>query len=183
MVNVDYKMFLTTDAVKRAIPPASRKALSRAGGLLRKVAQRSMRYRKKASLAGQPPSAHRERGALLRKLLFFGWDSQAESVVVGPLGFGKNGAALQEFGGRVRVKNPRRRFRKIGDGGEIRISAGVAVYTKLATQAQAHRANRLNRELYGEDFIQVSVPRRPFMKPALDKVSPELPKFYKDMVR
>ncbi len=78
------------------------KVLSKVGAFLRRRAQTSMRYRRKSSAPGQPPSAHKERGALLRKLLYFSYDPHSDSVVVGPVASGRGEAPrLNEFGGRV----------------------------------------------------------------------------------
>lgn len=78
------------------------KVLSKVGAFLRKRAQTIQRYRKKASAPGTPPSAHKERGALLRKLLYFSYDPRTDSVVVGPVAHGRGEAPnLNEFGGRV----------------------------------------------------------------------------------
>ena len=77
-------------------------------------------------------------------------------------------------------KNQRRRQRRVGGAGEIRIGGfrGKATkktkggqwvtYTKLVTQAQADRANRLNEELYGPETIGGRrIEPRPYMGPAL----------------
>lgn len=78
------------------------KTLSKIGAFLRRRAQTSMRYRRKSSSPGQPPSAHRERGAMLRKLLYFSYDPRTDSVVVGPVASGRGEAPrLNEFGGRI----------------------------------------------------------------------------------
>jgi hypothetical protein len=110
------EMFFDRAAVIRAVAPAKIRVLSKAGAFIRKAAQTSMRYRKRASKPGQPPSAHKEHGALLRKLVFFGYDSSADSVVVGPVA-AKRGEApnLNEFGGTARrfgrtVTYPQRAF-------------------------------------------------------------------------
>lgn len=105
LINVTAKvkgLFLDRAHIIQKIGAAKVKTLMRSGGRIRTTATRSMRYRKKASAPGQPPSAHKERGALLRKLLFFVYDQSTDSVVVGPVGFGKAEApSAEEFGGII----------------------------------------------------------------------------------
>lgn len=96
--------FFDREAVRRAVAPAKIKVLSKIGAFIRKSAQTSMRYTKKArSKPGEPPRAHKQFGALLRRLIYFGYDPSTDSVVVGPIR-AKGGKApnLQEFGGRAR---------------------------------------------------------------------------------
>jgi hypothetical protein len=104
MVTMKIKsMFFDRVAVTRAVAPAKIRVLSKIGAFIRKSAQTSMRYRKRASAPGQPPSAHKEFGALLRRLLFFGYDRSTDSVVVGPVATKRAEAPnLNEFGGKAR---------------------------------------------------------------------------------
>jgi len=106
-------------------------------------------------------------------------------VVIGPVGFPRGSGAPEtlEFGGRAKVRNKRRRKRRIGGGGEIDVRGGRVIYTKLKTAAQAARANRLNEELYGPLYKVVFIEARPFMRPALAKVRPELPRLWAASVR
>jgi hypothetical protein len=93
--------FFDRKTVQRALVPAKRKFLSKVGAFVRRSAQTSMRYRKGPSKPGSPPSAHKERGALLRKLLWFAYDPSNDSVVVGPVATRKAEAPrLNEFGGK-----------------------------------------------------------------------------------
>jgi hypothetical protein len=86
------KLFFDRKKVQDAAAKGQLRAMIRYGSLLRKAAQRSMRYRKGPSKPGEPPSAHRtKRMAALKKL-----------VVVGPVGFKSRGGpvpALHELGG------------------------------------------------------------------------------------
>ena len=95
------QFFLDRAHIAKKIGAAKVKALMRSGGRMRITAQRSMRYRVKGSSApGAPPFAHKKRGALLRKLLFFFYDQASDSVVVGPVSSRKAEApGLNEFGG------------------------------------------------------------------------------------
>ena len=99
--------FFDRDAVLNAVDAAKFPIARRQGGLVRKVAQRSMPYRKKPASPGRPPSAHkdRKRGPLLRKRLFFAWDPGSGSVVVGPDKLGDSKAPEKlEFGGTVTIR-------------------------------------------------------------------------------
>jgi hypothetical protein len=93
-----------------------------------------------------------------------------------------------EFGGDSVIDNSVRR--EVGDGGEMRmvrtggreVRPGVrVVYGKIRTQAQADRATRINREIFGPRTIRVA--ERPFMGPALDKSIPKLAPMWAMSVR
>jgi hypothetical protein len=114
------------DRLASSASPANVAGLRAAGALVRKIAQRSMRYRQSASPPGQPPSARTDkadnRKALLRKFIAFGYDPSANAVVVGPTPLAGTRAkvpGLHERGGTV--VNQRRRVRTVGSGGEVRI--------------------------------------------------------------
>lgn len=90
-------LFFDRQKIVKAIGRAKVAVGARAGGLVRTIARRSMRRRKKSSPAGSPPSVH---AGQLRDLLFFGYDTATGSTVVGPVPF-KAGTVpkLLEFGG------------------------------------------------------------------------------------
>jgi hypothetical protein len=102
-----------------------------------------------------------------------------------------------EFGGpSVVKKNPRRRERRPGGAGEIRIGGPRSkttkrtrdgkwvTYTKLTTQAQADRANQLNEELYGPEYIGgKQIEARPYMGPALRAETPNLPAIWANSIQ
>lgn len=94
---------LTFDArrLRRLGDKMRSRCLGRVGALLRRVAQRSLRYRDRPAKPGEPPSVHR-RGSFtrsfkrksgevvtratspLRELLLFAVDGRGDSVVAGP---------------------------------------------------------------------------------------------------
>jgi hypothetical protein len=211
-VNAFKDIFFDRPAVVRAVEDANRKALFKAAMTVRKIAQRSMRYRKyvpggQGAAPGRPPFARRGRGpgrdALVRKLLYGGYDTSTMTSVAGPAKADRATGAPRnlEFGGPIRTKDRRRR-RVVGGGGEVRVVSGSVslgrdptgrfkgvgsrgkevpgvpgvrvVYAKLRTQAQADRATRINAEIYGEPKVLQMAPR-PFMRPALEKYAPEMP--------
>ena len=116
MKTVSLDMFFDTDRVKRAADTATRKNLSKAGAFVRTTARNSIRKRKKISEPGQPPSSHR---GLLKRFIFFGYDTERKTVVVGPMRLSqKVGAAPEalEHGGRsvaIAGRRNRRRRRRI----------------------------------------------------------------------
>lgn len=210
---VTREMFLDRPAVVALVDEGTRRGMNKAGGLVRKIAQRSMRYvtdvkeqerqiedgkRKKiklhtASAPGSPPHAIQPH-ALIRRFLSYAYDPATKGVVIGVEKIHRStmAQATHEHGGQVTVqrRNSRRRFRKIGGGGEIRISGktsrttkfndeGVPVtYCRIRTQAQADRANRHQEELYGPEYMPaetLNYPPRPFMGPALRIAAPDLP--------
>lgn len=75
-------MFFDRTAVTKAVDRAKRRVLSRFGAFVRRRARSSIRKRKAVSQPGQPPSSHT---GLLRRLIFFFFDRDRESVVIGPL--------------------------------------------------------------------------------------------------
>lgn len=90
-------MFFDRAAVVRAVDGAERKVLSKAGAFIRTAARTSIRKRKGSSPAGKPPHSHE---GSLRRLILFGYDKAADSVVVGPVGFKKSVAPnVLEYGG------------------------------------------------------------------------------------
>ena len=136
-VSVD--MFFDRQLLTGQMSKAERRALNRAGATVRTVAKRSMRSRPvgKASSPGMPPHRHKH-GATgksgmsdgLYKSILYGFDAATESVVIGPSSsWGPRVHALMEtheFGGFERKKNARRKLRRVGGTGEIRIGKQAA---------------------------------------------------------
>jgi len=84
----------------------TRRVLSRFGAFVRQTARRSIRKRKRISQPGKPPSSH---VGLLKRRIFFGYDRDRDSVVVGPAPLNQRSPygsttvpELLEEGGRVR---------------------------------------------------------------------------------
>ena len=154
-----------------------RKILFMTGKYTKTSIQRSMRYSKKRSEPGKPPNAHKDskKGPLLRKLVAFAVDVEADSVVAGPMKAGNVTAPttpeVLDQGGRVPVARLlSERTIKIGDRGPIKyLGAGKFINIPILTEAQAARANRLRAEenavRAGKGTIKIAA--RPFTKPAL----------------
>ena len=197
------KVFFDRRAVIDRIGRAKAAVLSKAGAFIRRSAKGKIRYAKSVSKPGNPPHAHESKkggkDSPLRELIFFAYDDRTNSVVIGPTPF--RGTAIVprvlELGGSAPGhKNPLRRIRNVGDGGEIRIDGpggrttkknrfgAMVTYTKLRTQAQADRANQLQELLYGPLVIgPVSIAARPYMGPALQENLPMLPPLFANSVR
>jgi hypothetical protein len=101
-------MFFDRPAITNAMSKATRQALSKFGSFVRTRARTSIRKRKRASDPGQPPSSHT---GLLRRNIFFGYDRQRESVVIGPTKLNAAGrgsptipAVIEEGGRAVNAK-------------------------------------------------------------------------------
>jgi len=206
-VKFNTESWFNSKTVTDKVDQAKIKALSRQGAAVRTTAKRSMRYRtsqktqeeqksagtrkrihkSKPSKPGTPPHAIKPH-PFMRKLSDFSYDQATESVVVGPLPFRvAKGVVppLHEFGGTKKIRNPRRRKRRIGSGGEISVTGGKRKrvrYIKLRTAAQVARANRLNEQLYGSEYITGKYAPRPFMRPALTKVMARYPEFWTNSV-
>lgn len=75
--------FLDNPKIQKYLDQKTKKVFVRFGGTVRKTAQFSMRSRKGTAPAGQPPYAHKKK--LLRKLLFFSYDVNTKTVVIGPV--------------------------------------------------------------------------------------------------
>jgi len=193
-------LFFDKPAVIGAMDRATHRVMERFGLTTRLIAQRSIRKigkSGKASLPGQPPKG---RTGLLRQHIYAGYDPQMKSAIIGAALFVKSSWAQStlEHGGVIRQKNRRRRVRKIGDVGEISLYEGKdyrttkvvvgiggeqrVTYTRLATQAQADRANRLNELIYGPAEIVAKIAPRPYMAPAFAKAKEKLPEFWENAI-
>lgn len=141
--------FFDSDAVMKAADRAKRKLLSRVGAYVRTRARSSLKYGTSTSRPGEPPVVHRSvgfsrkkkvGGALvsqpaspLRELLFFAYDSSADTVVIGPaLGGSASGAPRAlEHGGSSIAKH---------HGRTVTIRVGARPFVSPALASEAPRA-------------------------------------------
>lgn len=106
MIGMDFKsakaMFFDRHAVISKMDTATRKVLSKFGAFVRRSAKSSIRKRKKPAPPGSPPSSHT---GLLKKFIFFGYDPDARSVVIGPTRLNQKGRGeappILEYGGKA----------------------------------------------------------------------------------
>lgn len=89
--------FFDREKVLKSLDRATKKALSKFGAFVRQRSRTSIRSRKKVSMIGEPPSSHT---GTLKKLIFFAYEADKKTVVIGPTPFGKGQApSLLESGG------------------------------------------------------------------------------------
>lgn len=156
--------FLDRPAVMKAMNKKSLSAQRRMGAFVRRSAKSSLRYRKKASAPGSPPSVHRGAMSLtktnrkgvtktvgaspFRELLFFAYDSARKSTVVGQVVFRKSNRVIrvQEHGGDIDV-------------------------TRLVFPSSSQRAKR--------ERVTIKLPPRPTMKPALAANMKKFPELFR----
>lgn len=193
--------FFDRDLVTRYMDRKTASALARAGGLVRRIAQNSMRSRKKPSMPGTPPSRHVRRGQGLTYILYV-FDPKSKAVVIGPVLFSKTVNAdgttapqTNEFGGKViyrsKVANPH--TFSIGERGPIREVSQPSPRSKrfarpvLKTAPQVQRAQRLHDEYVlfraAATGGVANYPKRAFMGPALEKAQPKLPELWASSVQ
>ena len=103
MIGFEIKqLFFDRPAVTSRVDPATRKVLSEFGAFVRRTAKGSIRRRRKAAPPGSPPSSHT---GLLKKFIFFGYDPDQRSVVIGPTRLDRRGQgeapSLLEYGGQT----------------------------------------------------------------------------------
>jgi len=114
MIGFDVKrVFFDTKTVRAKTDKATRRVLSQFGAFVRQTARRSIRRRKKASQPGRPPSSHT---GLLKKFIWFGYDTVRRSVVIGPVRLSQKGRgeapSVLEHGGLVMMQSRRREGKK-----------------------------------------------------------------------
>jgi hypothetical protein len=156
--------FFDRKAVTDAIGKAKAGVLARQGGLVRTIARRSMRKKKGPSKPGTPPNVHK---GLLKDLLFFAFDPQTNTVVVGPAALGGSKApSTLEYGGDTEewgIYDRRGRFvplRKMSREGF----------------AAARKSGKVVKR-------KAKVAARPFMSAALAVAKPKLAAMWKDQVK
>lgn len=166
------KAFFDRPAVIRAIGRAEAAYLSKAGAFVQRRARSSIRRRKKASAPGQPPSAHSKRNPSLKTILF-AYESNRESVIVGPVKLNQVEFAIQgttsvpsrlEFGGAATIREERYLNSKSGTW-----------YRRDGRRADDPRNKeyRTRRATYA---------KRPFMKPALAAEAKNFPDLWANSI-
>jgi len=162
IVEFKTRFFRDLDKIQNATERAAKRSLSRFGAFVRTRARSSMRRRKKASAAGQPPSAH---VGLIKQFLFFAYEPRDKNVVIGPAllgGKSRSGQTvpeLQEYGGETQVQEAQLSGDLWVGQGRVKIDG---------------RPVRLRRAKY---------PERPYMRPAWEAELPKAPGMFKDSIR
>jgi len=108
-VKIDQAKGLFFDAPKvvRAVDRATRQVLSKFGAYVRRGAKSSIRKRKRSAAAGSPPSSHT---GLLKRFIYFGYDPDKQSVVIGPTKQNRGSSIPEtlEHGGTATIVRRRR---------------------------------------------------------------------------
>lgn len=103
------RAFFDTEGVVRRLSAGERRLFVRYGGAVRTIARRSMRPGGKKYATARPGEPPRTHEGSLRRLLFFAYEPDAHTVVIGPAlfsarskaGGGKTVPELMERGGSV----------------------------------------------------------------------------------
>jgi hypothetical protein len=168
-------LFFDAPKIVAAVDRATRQVLSKFGAYVRTAARSSIRKRRRISEAGSPPSSHT---GILKRFLYFGYDPERESVVIGPArtnqifvdGNGQPEGGLVppvlEYGGRISVL-------------EVRYPGGKWHPVSL----RRFRSGRVAE--YQEETRRrvVTIQPRPYMHPALNQELPKLPAMWRNSVK
>lgn len=164
-LKLDFKAgFFDRPAIRKAIKPGRRRALSKAGAFVRTRAKSSIRSGGKAGKSSPPGKPPRSHTGDLKRNIFHVYDGPTDSVLVGPVGFPRKRAPENlEHGGTERVRNK-----------------------LIAVQGKAGRGEG-GRFTSGKTFKRytgtVKYEARPFMAPALDYVKDEIPATFRDIMK
>lgn len=173
-VNEFKGLFFDSKAVTSRLDRGNRKALSKFGAFTRRRAKSSIRTRKNAvSKPGNPPYS---KTGKLKKLTFFAYDPQAQSVVIGPARIPSpqqpNVPETLEYGGTQRL-----RLLRIVEGqidGEKRDTRGRF----LKKGSVKYRMSKSGKP------VRVQYKARPWMGPAFEaEKAASLPDLWKDSVK
>ena len=97
-------MFFDRSLIQSKVDAATRKRLSKFGAYVRQTARQSIRKRKGSSRPGQPPSSHT---GLLKDFIYFGYDENRRSVVIGPVVLARKASGIPEvleYGGDITIR-------------------------------------------------------------------------------
>lgn len=187
--------FFSADAVKRSVDQVTRKALSRFGAFVRQGARGSIQESNTISSPGNPPHSHvgAQRRSINRrrkaqgvapvkgglqgiKDIWFAYEPQAQSVIVGPVKYNivsfRTGTSevlhgtvpsVLEFGGQV----TQMMVESQGAPGEF-VRANLRSRRRLAGRKIKYRT--------------VTIRPRPYMIPALERELPKLPGMWADAI-
>lgn len=146
--------FFDRARVIEAMDRATVRSMSRVGAFIRTRARTSIRKRRGISESGSPPHSHI---GTLRGRLFFAYDPDSKSVVVGPEKLGKGEApSLLEYGGTAT------RSKVLPRGGRPASPAQAAAFRRKVVAGEITVPPR-QKITYTAKYAA-----RPYMGPALD---------------
>lgn len=176
--------FFDRAAIESQLSKQERARLSKLGAFIRRRAKSSIRKRKKPSPPGKPPSSHT---GVLKDFIFFAYDAERNSVVVGPTKTNqRNARALSsgsgmktipgvlESGGVVGIHEV---FLKRDSGGEwvrLNLRARAGSFRSAISSRGIPRPTRVRRAVY---------PPRPYMGPAGRAEAGRLKELFRAFVR
>lgn len=169
MINVELsKLFFDHKGIHRSVADQSVKVLVRFAAYVRMAARSSIRVSRRSADPGSPPKSH---NGVLRNNIYFVYEPQTRSVVVGPYQMDRPhpGGDGQPVGGNA-VPGV------LEKGGRISI-----VETLRAGKWQRVRRTGANKSLPTR-VVQKTVEPRPFMTPALERSLSKLPSCYRQNV-
>jgi hypothetical protein len=182
----EVKVYSYNKSVKKAIKRSAPKTLKSAGAYVRAIARNSIKKRRNPNISsapGLPPHQH----TTFKNTIRYAVNNAENAVYIGPeivKGGKENAGRLHEFGGIRRIK-PQSKQYHVGSSGPI---AGTdrfnAVYTRLRTNLQVARAEKLAAKFY--PWIKGGIrryPARPYMRPALMAGLPKLSKFWNNAIK
>lgn len=151
------KLFFDRQQVIDRVGAARAKYLNRAGGMVKKTAQFSIRNptkKRESSTPGETPVSHGQK--LLKRNIFYALDTTRDDAMVGPAKLNKPGTApaTLEHGGEATLETFT--WQRDADG------------------------NVTRRVRTGQKRITIAA--RPFMGPALEKVRPQLSQLWANTV-
>ena len=193
-LRIKTEMFFDRAAVVEAVGRAA-KALSKAGAFIQRRAKSSIRKRKRASLAASRPAATWARceiASISASIRPAGRSSSARRPSArSALCRRRSNSAGRPRGTRIPAGASGRwataaksgwTARHVHDEEKPRREAGHLRHA--ANRAQVDRANRLNEELYGPEFIGGGrIEPRPYMGPALREETQNLPAMWAGSVK
>jgi hypothetical protein len=171
MINARMKsFFFDRPGIIAKVDTATRNVFSKFGAYVRTRARSSIRKRKKPSAPGSPPSSH---AGTLRGFIYFGYDPNTRSVIVGPEKTNQvffNGDGRPVTGTVPEV---------LEYGGEVRI---LEVFKYGRWQRADLRSRRRNAGLKTR-IRTVTIAARPYMGPAFEAEKKNLPSLWANVIR
>jgi hypothetical protein len=155
-------MFFDKPAILNSVDAGTRQFLSKFGAFVRTRARSSIRTRKTPSEPGTPPSSHE---GTLKKYIYFGYDQNVRSVVIGPE---KTNQVFFNGDGRPVTGTVPEVLER---GGEIRI---LEVF-KYGRWQRADLRSRRSIAGLKTRLRTVKIEARPYMGPAFEAEKNNLP--------
>ncbi|GHT30651.1 hypothetical protein FACS1894214_0900 [Planctomycetales bacterium] len=179
--------------VERAVSRVRAEAFRFAAVNIRRTAMRSMKKGTKSQNTSKPGEPPRRHSSALQKSIYFALDETTMSAVIGPVKFKgqSQGAKALESGGRITIRVPNYKIIKTVDqrkrrfdtkNGVVRVGSEKTAlhgrhYRPMSERSPAeqqhikeyYEGGDASRKLTGFTTITVSMKKRPFMVPALQK--------------